>query len=160
MTGSSFFFRFLLDWLEDDWVVLVDLPNLPPHSYHQFPRELAESPYRPDLILINKRLKIVKLLELTIPAECNLIKAKNRKTIHYNDPLDDSSLINLCRSSGWSPTFVSIEIGTLGCLPKDLLKTFFQTVPAAPTREKNDLLLRCAISALEGSESIFTLKDG
>eukprot|EP00732_Lithocolla_globosa_P000561 Lithocolla_globosa_v1_NODE_191_length_5320_cov_8.118139.p1 type:complete len:945 gc:universal NODE_191_length_5320_cov_8.118139:1092-3926(+) len=153
---------FLQKWLPKSWEVWVDLPGNERH-YQSFPSVLAESDQRPDLVAFRNPpppgKKEAILLELTVPADTGCVAAKMRKELRYDNPLNPDSLVKKVRENFEKTTFVTIEVGALGSLPKDELKNFFKLTPGVQRSVSNKLLLDLSIKALEGSERIFALRN-
>jgi hypothetical protein len=74
------------------------------------PVHICVSNERPDIFIWSDALKKVIMIELTCPAEENVLQARDRKTLKYKN------LVNQIKNQkeGWSVTFRAIEVGTRG----------------------------------------------
>ena len=95
-----------------DWTFLFDL-----HEGLVFPPYIALTSQRPDAVIFSNKLKIVILLELTVPIEDRLTLSESLKTSQY------SGLISECHSNGWKTRFLTIEIGCRGYVSDNLINT-------------------------------------
>ncbi|KAJ8350643.1 hypothetical protein SKAU_G00257730 [Synaphobranchus kaupii] len=86
-----------------EWNMKVDLGR-----QLQFPREIAETSLRPDMVLWSVASKTVLLVELTVPWEGGLETAHERKRAKYSD------LAAECREAGWKATICPVEVGCRG----------------------------------------------
>ncbi|KAJ8341252.1 hypothetical protein SKAU_G00335430 [Synaphobranchus kaupii] len=86
-----------------EWNMKVDLGR-----QLQFPREIAETSLRPDMVLWSVASKTVLLVELTVPWEGGLETAHERKRAKYSD------LAAECREAGWKATVCPVEVGCRG----------------------------------------------
>ena len=77
----------------DDWRIMVDLPAIK----YQFPSLVAVTGKRPDLVLSSASSKRIVLVELTVPAERNVMQAFQRKMLRYDGP---GALASDCRDAG------------------------------------------------------------
>ena len=91
----------------NDWHITVDLP----HFTYRFPEIIAVTAKKPDLVLWSVSLKLIILIELTVPAERNVIQAFQRKQQRYDGP---GALASDCRDAGWAVEVMPMEVGTLG----------------------------------------------
>ena len=86
---------------------MVDLPAIK----YQFPTIVAVTGRRPDLVLWSASRRHIVLLELTVPAERNVVQAFERKMMRYDGP---GALASDCRDAGWTVDVMPVEVGTLG----------------------------------------------
>ena len=73
-----------------DWRIAVDLPG----TGYAFPAHIAVIGLKPDLVLWSEELRLIIIIELTVPAEVNMRAAKARKTEKYGKP---DGLADTCR---------------------------------------------------------------
>ena len=85
------------------------------HNPIVFPEFICSSDQRPDIIIFSKQSHHVILVELTCPAEENIIAAQVRKTARY---LDLQELIS--SSTSWTCTLLTIEAGARGFVAKSM----------------------------------------
>jgi len=90
-----------------DWRIVVDLPGM----HYNFPAHIAITGERPDLVLWSETLKLVVLIELTVPSECNVTDAYRRKSEKYGKP---GGLCDEIRNRGWKVELMPVEVGVLG----------------------------------------------
>ena len=88
-----------------EWEVLADFE----HSPLVFPTFITVTAQRPDIVIWSRKLKIVILIELTCPAEENVVDAQNRKMVRYEN------LVAECqRTKIWTAHLFTVEIGARG----------------------------------------------
>ena len=92
----------------NDWKVLVDLPNT---GTYLFPGHIAVTGKKPDLVLWSARLKMVIILELTVPSERNVRTANLRKCTKYGEA---GGLVDQCKMAGYKVELMCVEVGVLG----------------------------------------------
>lgn len=90
-----------------DWRIMVDLPGLT----YTFPAHIAVTAERPDLIMWSEALKLIVLVELTVPSERNVQNAHKKKTEKYGKA---GGLCDEIRARGWRVELMCVEVGTLG----------------------------------------------
>uniref|UniRef100_A0A3P9H1W7 Reverse transcriptase domain-containing protein n=1 Tax=Oryzias latipes TaxID=8090 RepID=A0A3P9H1W7_ORYLA len=86
-----------------DWKMLVDLDRK-----LCFPREVASTNLRPDLVLWSSTLKLVYIVELTVPWESAIEEAYERKMLRYAELAADA------KEQGWSVKVRPVEVGCRG----------------------------------------------
>ena len=99
----------------DDWHIMVDLPAIK----YQFPTIVAVTNKRPDLVLWSASRRHIVLLELTVPAERNVVQAFERKLLRYDGP---GALGSDCRDAGWVVDVMPLEVGTLGFVAESTMR--------------------------------------
>ena len=101
---------------EGSWKIMADLD-------HGLVFPLVTTTRRPDLVIWNDERKIGILLELTVPWEENILEAETRKSLRYEE------LIEQCEESGWEIDYRHIGIGARGYVERkfaNLLKHRFR----------------------------------
>ena len=86
---------------EGDWVVSADLKG----SKEKFPVPTSQ---RPDLIIWEKDLMRVHIIELTVPHEDNIEAAHERKQRRYE------GLVEELEAAGWQVEYFPVEVGCRG----------------------------------------------
>ena len=87
----------------NDWHVTVDLPSVT----YQFPHHIVVTQLRPDLVIWSDTLRVVVMLELTIPHERGLTDANKRKAEKY------AALKQECTDRGWRVELLPVEMGVI-----------------------------------------------
>ena len=146
-------YNYLVAHLPDEWVVWVDLPDLP-GSYHRLPEEWTAMAQRPDLVLWCLLTGEVVLIELTVPAEVGMAAARLRKEVRYQ-----ALTAEIDGRPGLTCHLVTVEVSAGGWLPKDQLKPFFNLCENAKERDAKELRLALSKEALEQTEGIFRRRD-
>ena len=83
-----------------DWKLMVDVDrNL------KFPKEVAETNQRPDMILMSSSTKRIGLIELTVPSEERIEVSGELKKARYA-PLQEQG-----KANGWRVQIWAIEVG-------------------------------------------------
>ena len=86
-----------------DWKLLADLGKK-----LCFPAEIASTNLRPDLVLWSPSLKLVFIIELTVPWESAVEEAYERKKLRYADLAADA------QQQGWTTKVRPVEVGCRG----------------------------------------------
>ena len=74
----------------------------------KFPKEVAHTTLRPDIVIWSKTPKRVILVELTVPWEERVDEAYETKKAKYED------LASTCRDRGWKTWIFPVEVGCRG----------------------------------------------
>ena len=94
----------------NDWSLLVDFD----HARIVFPPHILATSERPDMILSSLSLKKVILIELTCPAEENILSKNREKLSRYERLKLD------CKSRGWTCVVYAVEVGARGFVAQSL----------------------------------------
>ena len=96
-----------------DWQFLFDVGT----GYSIFPINIAVTRKRPDIVVFSQSLRVVILIELTVPLEDRIAAASTRKTDHY------SALLAICEfeNNVWHATHFPVEVGLQGWVAHSLL---------------------------------------
>ncbi len=86
-----------------DWKLLADLGKK-----LCFPTEIASTNLRPDLVLWSPSLKLVYIIELTVPWEGAVEEAYERKKLRYAELAADA------QQQGWKASVRPVEVGCRG----------------------------------------------
>jgi len=78
------------------------------------PAQIITTTEKPDITLINKESKSITLIELTVPFETNITKARERKTERYSNLAND---IN--NMTQWECQLICFEVGSRGLITRD-----------------------------------------
>ena len=92
----------------NDWILAYDNISNP----LVFPHHIAQTSLRPDIVIYSNTTKQVILLELTVPAEDNIIQRHMDKENKYAKLLDDISM------KQWRGHIYGIEVGSRGYVAK------------------------------------------
>lgn len=131
-----------------DWKLQVDLSDhdeLKIEPY-KFAPSIAVTLKRPDIVCWSLSRKIVILIELTVPAEFNVIKAQERKTMKYLELTHD------IECNGFDVHLFTFEVGTLGYCANTVN---YLCKELGMLSQKKDLCNRMSIMALRGSYGIW-----
>ena len=112
-----------------------------------FPSEIALTALRPDGVIYSKKLKMVLLLELTVPIEDRIFAARSLKSQRYE------SLISECQSNGWKASLITIEIGCRGYISSNFSYILKQL--GLPKKESNSTFKLCSTIAMRCSYVIY-----
>ena len=77
-----------------------------------FPQHIAQTSLRPDIIMYSNETRQIVLLELTIPAEDNIVQRLSDKEFKYAKLVDDIEL------NHWKGCIFAVEIGSRGYVAK------------------------------------------
>ena len=122
-----------------DWQFLFDVGT----GYSIFPPEIAATRQRPDVVIFSQSLRVVILIELTVPLEDRIAAANTRKTDRY------SALLATCENNGWHATHFPVEVGSRGWVAHSLLACLQKLGFSASWRKKvrrecSRVALRCS----------------
>ena len=92
----------------NDWILEYDSPQSP----LVIPCHIAQTSFRPDIIIYSNGTKQIFILELTVPAEDNITQRHLDKENKYAKLLDD---INI---NQWTGKIFGIEVGSRGYVAK------------------------------------------
>ena len=122
-----------------DWQFLFDVCT----GYSIFPIDIAATRQIADIVIFSQSLRVVILIELTVPLEDRIAAASTRKTDRY------STQLATCENNGWHATHFSVEVGSRGWVAQSLL-TCLQKLGFPATwrkkvwRECSRVALRCS----------------
>ena len=91
-----------------DWIVMHDSTSSPLIC----PQHIAQTSLRPDIIMYSNETRQIVLLELTIPAEDNIVQRHSDKEFKYAKLVDDIEL------NHWKGYIFAVEIGSRGYVAK------------------------------------------
>ena len=94
----------------DDWTLACDL-----RGEGRYPRLIAKSGQRPDLVAVSLKAKRVVIVELTVPFEVRVLERHEYKTAKYEDLCQD------LRRAGFKVDFFAVEVGARGFAASSLL---------------------------------------
>ena len=122
-----------------DWQFLFDVGT----GYSIFPIDIAVTRQRPDIVIFSQSLRVVILIELTVPLEDRIAAASTRKTDRY------SALLATCENNGWHATHFPVEVGSRGWVAHSLLTCLQKLGFSASWRKKvrrecSRVALRCS----------------
>ena len=125
----------------NDWILAYDSVQSP----LVIPCHIAQSSFRPDIIIYSNNTKQIFMLELTVPAEDNIIQRHTDKENKYAKLLDD---INI---NQWTGKIYAIEVGSRGYVAKSFiyaLKTLGvkQNIVGNLKKAVSLICLRCSYS--------------
>ena len=144
---------FMLQHLADRVQLLVDLDGHP-NAYRLFPPAIFVTTQRPDIVLVDEAAKRIALVELTMPAEENIVKAADRKEKKYQ------GLANELGFAGWSALLCTVEVGSRGAM-RDALSSALAALRKTKllrkfaSSEMRAVSLRCSFIALRASYMIW-----
>ena len=121
-------------------------------SVNTIPPEILITSQRPDMTIINKARREIKVVELTIPFECNIEQAQERKSAKY------APLLAGLQEVGYKCTYFSIELGARGVVSYGTSKTLKQMCGASRLNVRN-FLRDISRTVIQCSFLIFKAKD-
>ena len=122
-----------------DWQFLFDVGT----GHSIFPLEIAGTWQRPDVVIFSQSIRVVILIELTVPLEDRIAAANTRKTDRY------SALLATFENNGWHATHFPVEVGSRGQVAHSLLAClqklgFSASWRKTVRRECSRVALRCS----------------
>ncbi len=139
-----------------DWGLIMDVNGKWVGTGSCIPSHVvAHTDQRPDIVLWSDSLRVVILLELTVPAEVNAVAAHSRKRSRYADLQSEIQTTTSADGIGWVVHVFPFEVtarGFVGGSVNMLLRSL-----GLPMRKR----LKNALSkmALRGSYVIWTYRD-
>ena len=116
------------------------------------PPDIYITDMRPDIVIIERAIKHITLLELTVPFETNFFNAQDRKSKKY------STLVAGLQEVGYDCKFLTIEVGSRGIAPHGICKLLRQLCKSSHRQTKEIVKKMCHI-AMQCSYVIFQEKD-
>ena len=86
-----------------DWQLMVDIGR-----QLRFPPDLCATKLRPDIVLRSNAIKLLIIIELTVPWEDRLEEAHELKAAKY------AELVESVQSRGWQVRYFPVEVGARG----------------------------------------------
>ena len=127
----------------NDWKLHVDLDRK-----LKFPREVAVTNLRPDMLLVSESTKRIGVVELTVPSEDRIEVSGELKKAKYA-PLQEQGKVN-----GWNVNIWAVEVGCRGGFTAASMASFLKDIGIAG-RERNLQLKKIGEEALSASRMIW-----
>ena len=118
------------------------------------PPDVAMTAQKPDLVIINRKSKEVKLVELTVPWDttANMTAAQTRKTERYND------LATTIAGKGFKCHNIPLEIGTRGVVNNKNKAVITQLCHSVKVNKVSTIIKNCSKLALLGSYTLWNAR--
>ena len=118
------------------------------------PADVAMTPQKPDLVIINRRSKEVKLVELTVPwdTSANIEAATSRKAERYKE------LTTNIQGNGFKCLNIPLEIGTRGFINAKNKNILTQLFHGLRITKVSNVVKNCSKLAVLGSFSIWNAR--
>ena len=118
------------------------------------PADVAMTPQKPDLVIINRRSKEVKLVELTVPwdTSANIEAATSRKAERYKE------LTTNIQGNGFKCLNIPLEIGTRGFINAKNKNILTQLCHGLRITKVSNVMKNCSKLAVLGSFSIWNAR--
>ncbi len=126
-----------------DWQFLFDVDG----GYSIFPPSIAVTTQRPDAVLFSSNLRVVILLELTVPLEDRVAAAHTIKANRY------ANLLATCESNGWHTAYFPFEVGSRGFVAHSLSTCLHQL--GFPNWRAKKVRRECSRVALRSSYVLY-----
>ena len=126
----------------NDWKLHVDLDRK-----LKFPREVAVTNLRPDMLLVSESTKRIGLVELTVPNEERIEVSGELKKSKYT-PLQEQGKVN-----GWNVNIWAVEVGCRG-FPAASMASFLKDIGIAGG-ERNLQMKKIGEEAMSASRMIW-----
>ena len=127
----------------NDWKLHVDLDRK-----LKFPREVAVTNLRPDMLLVSESTKRIGLVELTVPTEDRIEVSSELKKSKYA-PLQEQGKVN-----GWNVNIWAVEVGCRGGFTAASMASFLKDIGIAGG-ERNLQLKKNGEEAMSASRMIW-----
>ena len=110
--------------------------------------QIMETAKRPDIIICSESVKIVVLIDLTVPIKQNLADANLRKKCKY------SELVAECENRSWTTHYFPVDMVGIGS------RGFYNTsLPKCRKGKRKKIIDRAAKAALRGSCAIWLSRN-
>ena len=118
------------------------------------PPDVAMTAQKPDLVIINRKTKEVKLVELTVPwdTSTNMAAALQRKTERYQD------LTTEIQGNGFKCHIIPLEIGTRGVVNARNRIVLTQLCHGLKVNKVSLVIKNCSKLALLGSYTLWNAR--
>ena len=121
-------------------------------TVHTIPADVFQTSLRPDIVILNRAMKSITILEVTIPYESNICHAHERKTEKY------SALVAGLEEIGYTCIFESFVIGARGIAAQGTCQ-FIRKVCKSSRKETNLFVKELCHVVLKCSYVIFRERD-
>ena len=132
----------------NDWQLLIDFE----HQKLVFPPEICSTDKRPDIIIWSQCLRMILIIELTVPADENIVAAQIRKTARYQELSDLMKSVN-----NWNSKIITIEVGARGFVAKSM-NSFLRSVGFSH-KESSSICKSLSMIVARCSHHIFANRD-
>ena len=118
------------------------------------PSDVAMTAQKPDLVIINRKSKEVKLVELTVPwdTSANMAAALTRKTERYKE------LATTIQGNGFNCLNLPLEIGTRGVVSSRNKGVLTQLCHGLKVSKVSSVIKNCSKLALLGSYTLWNAR--
>ena len=118
------------------------------------PSDIAMTAQKPDLVIINRKLKEVKLVELTVPwdTSTNMAAAMQRKTDRYEE------LTTPIKGNGFKCHNIPLEIGTRGLINARNKDVLTKLCHGLKVMKVSSVIKNCSKLALLGSYTLWNAR--
>ena len=118
------------------------------------PSDVAMTAQKPDLVIINRKSKEVKLVELTVPwdTNTNMTAALTRKTERYME------LTTTIQGKGFKCLNIPLEIGTRGVVNTRNKNVLTQLCHGLKVNKVSSVIKNCSKLALLGSYTLWNAR--
>lgn len=118
------------------------------------PSDVAMTAQKPDLVIVNRKAKEVKLVELTVPwdTSTNMEAALKRKTERYQD------LTTVIQGNGFKCHNIPLEIGTRGVVNSRNRTVLTQLCHGLKVNKVSCVIKNCSKLALLGSYTLWNAR--
>ena len=140
----------MAETLPEEYTLLADLPRFQPYV---FPPYIATTNERPDIVVWNRTINEVWVVELTICFETSFVEAHIRKTNRYAD------LMEQIAASQWDGSLVTVEVGSRGFLSLNSLMTIKQQLLQCSKKQWEEFLLEITSTTIRGSHKIWVSRN-
>ena len=133
--------------------VFADLDGLRVNGV-TIPSDVAMTAQKPDLVIINRKSKEVKLVELTVPWDttANMTAAMTRKTERYKE------LTTSIQGNGFKCLNIPLEVGTRGLINARNKGVLTQLCHGLKVGKVSSVIKNCSKLALLGSYTLWNAR--
>ncbi len=147
----SYLVKYLKENVSNETKVYADIQGCTTTG-GSIPAHIVATAEKPDIVCVNDTTKSITILELTVPFETNITKAREYKTNKY------SSLVTDIESAGYKCNLICFEIGSRGLVSKSNKAQFKKIAKLAQSKRARDLWAQSSKIAVSCSYVIFNAR--
>ncbi len=147
----SFLVKFLKDNVTDEIKVYADIQGCTTTG-GTIPANIVATAEKPDIVCVNSASKYVSILELSVPFESNITKARQYKANKY------SNLVLDIENAGYKCNLICFEVGSRGLVTKNNKAQFKQIAKIANSKNAKNLWAQSSKIAISCSYVVFNAR--
>ncbi len=147
----SYLVKFLRENVDKDTKVYADIQGCTVNG-GSIPAQVVPTAEKPDIVCVNNITKTISILELSVPFETNLSKARDYKVNKY------ASLVTDIENAGYRCDLVCFEVGSRGLISSNNKGQFKKIAKIAKVKQAKQLWVQSSKIAISCSYVIFNAR--